>query len=80
MSKQYNKPARRGISVEVKDGNVNQALRKLKSKVDDAGVLEEVRARMAFEKPTTTRKRKAGAAKARWRKHLREQTLPPKLF
>lgn len=80
MSKQYNKPTRRGLFVEVKEGNVNQALRKLKSKVDDSGVLEEVRARMAFEKPTTKRKRKAGAAKARWRKHLREQTLPPKLF
>jgi small subunit ribosomal protein S21 len=80
MSRQTNKPKTKGIFVEVKDGNVNQALRKLKNKVDDAGTLEEVRARMAFEKPTTERKRKAGAAKARWRKHLREQTLPPKLY
>lgn len=81
MSKPYNnRPQRRGIFVEVKDGNVNQALRKFKNKVDDAGILETLRSKMFYEKPTTVRKRKAGAAKARWRKHLREQTLPPKQY
>jgi small subunit ribosomal protein S21 len=35
---------------------------------------------MFYEKPTTERKRKKGAAKARWRKHLKEQTLPKKMF
>jgi len=80
MSRQFNKPAKRGLSVEVKDGNVSQALRKLKNKMDDCGKLEEVRAKMFFEKPTTKRKRKAGAAKARWRKILRDQSLPKKMF
>jgi small subunit ribosomal protein S21 len=80
MSKPYNKNQRRGISVEVKDDNVNQALRKFKNKVDESGLLEDVRSRMFYEKPTTERKRKKGAAKARWRKHLREQTLPKKMF
>ena len=80
MSKPYNKNQRRGISVEVKDDNVNQALRKFKNKVDESGLLEHVRSRMFYEKPTTERKRKKGAAKARWRKHLREQTLPKKMF
>jgi small subunit ribosomal protein S21 len=80
MSRQFNKPVRKGLYVEVKDGNVNQALRKLKTKMDDCGKLEEVRAKMFYEKPTTERKRKAGAAKARWRKTLRDQSLPKKLF
>jgi small subunit ribosomal protein S21 len=81
MSKPYNsKPLVRGLSVEVKDGNVSQALRKLKNKVDDSGLLEDVRAKMFFEKPTTKRKRKKGAAKARLRKQLREQSLPKKLY
>lgn len=80
MPSQFNKQPRRGLSVEVKDGNVNQALRKLKNKVDDSGKLEELRAKMFYEKPTTKRKRKAGAAKARWRKVLRDQTLPKKMY
>jgi ribosomal protein S21 len=35
---------------------------------------------MFFEKPTTERKRKKGAARARWLKKLRDQSLPKKLF
>ena len=78
MRKQNNNV--RGIYVEVKDGNVNIALRKFKKKVDESGLLIEVVSRQHFEKPTTERKRKAGAAKARWRKKLREDSLPKKLY
>ena len=69
----------RGLSVEVGD-NFNSALRKFKKKVDDSGLLEDVKKRMQFEKPTTERKRKKGAAKARLRKQIRSQQLPPKLY
>ena len=69
----------KGLSVEVGD-NFNAALRKFKKKVDDSGLLEDLRAKMFYEKPTTERKRKKGAAKARWRKQLRSQQLPPKLY
>ena len=70
-----------GSTVYVKDNeNINQALRRFKKKIDDSGLLEELRAREFYEKPTTERKRKKGAAKARWRKKLRDQQLPPKLF
>jgi small subunit ribosomal protein S21 len=69
----------RGLSVEVGD-NFNSALRKFKKKVDDSGLLEDLRAKMFYEKPTTERKRKKGAAKARLRKRLRDQSLPPKLY
>lgn len=69
----------KGLSVEVGD-NFNSALRKFKKKVDDSGKLEDLRAKMFYEKPTTERKRKKGAAKARLRKRLRDQSLPPKLF
>jgi small subunit ribosomal protein S21 len=60
--------------------NINQALRRFKKKVDDSGLLEELRKREFYEKPTTERKRKAGAAKARWNKKLRENALPKKMF
>jgi small subunit ribosomal protein S21 len=70
-----------GNTVFVKENeNINQALRRFKKKIDDSGLLEELRAREFYEKPTTERKRKAGAAKARWNKKLREQQLPKKMF
>lgn len=67
-------------SVYVKDGNVEKALRKFKKKIQEDGLLEELRARETYEKPTTERKRKKGAARARLRKRLREQQLPKKLY
>jgi small subunit ribosomal protein S21 len=70
----------RGVVVEVRDDNINVALRKLKKKVEEGGVLIEVLERQHFEKPTTERKRKKGAARARWLKKLREQQLPKKMF
>ena len=71
----------KGTGVVIKENeNINQALRRFKKKIDDSGLLEELRAREFYEKPTTERKRKAGAAKARWNKKLREQQLPKKMF
>ena len=67
-------------SVVVHDGNVEKALRKFKKKIQESGLLEELRARETYEKPTTERKRKKGAAQARWRKKLRDQQLPKKLY
>jgi len=58
----------------------NTALKKFKQRVDDSGVLEEIRSRMFYEKPTTERKRKKGAARARWLKKLRNQELPNKMY
>jgi len=69
-----------GNGVLVKDGNVEKALRKFKKKVQESGLLDELRARETYEKPTTERKRKKGAAKARWRKKLRDQQLPKKMY
>jgi small subunit ribosomal protein S21 len=70
----------RGVKVVVGDMPVNTAMRKFKQKVDDAGILETVKENLFYEKPTTERKRKKGAAKARWRKKLSEQQLPKKLY
>jgi small subunit ribosomal protein S21 len=70
----------RGLYVEVKDSNVNVALRKFKKKVDESGLLVEVIKRQHFEKPTTEKKRKKGAARARWLKKIREDSLPKKMY
>ena len=69
-----------GNSVIVKDGNVEKALRKFKKKVADSGLLNELRDRETYEKPTTARKKKKAAAKNRWRKELLKQQLPKKMF
>jgi small subunit ribosomal protein S21 len=69
-----------GNKVIVGDLPLNVALRKFKQKVDDSGILETVRAKMFYEKPTTVRKRRAGAAKSRWQKKLRDQSLPKKMY
>lgn len=70
----------KGTKVIVGDMPINTALRKFKQKVDDAGILEDVKSKMFYEKPTAARKRKAGAAKSRWRKKLSDQALPKKMF
>jgi len=69
---------KRGVMVP--DGNVEKALRKFKKKITEDGLLDELRSRETYEKPTTERKRKKGAARARWRKQLRSQQLPKKLY
>lgn len=73
-------PKLRGRSVTVQDNNVERALRKLKKKVQASNVLNDVRAKEFYEKPTTQRKRKKSSAQNRWQKKLAEQALPPKLY
>jgi small subunit ribosomal protein S21 len=55
-------------------------LRKFKKKIQASGLLEDLREREHYVKPTTQRKLKASAAKNRWKKKLREQQLPKKLY
>lgn len=71
----------RGSVVTLKENeNINQALRRFKKKIEEGGLLDTLRKKEFYEKPTSVRKRKKGAAKARWAKKLRDQQLPPKLF
>jgi len=70
----------KGLKVEVKDNNVNTALKKLKKKVDESGKLIDVIKKSHYEKPTETKKRKKGAARARWLKKLASDALPKKYF
>ena len=69
-----------GRTVLVQDGNVERALRKFKKKIQNSGILLDLRERETYQKPTTRRKMKKGAAKSRWRKFLRSQQLPPRQY
>jgi ribosomal protein S21 len=69
-----------GRKVLVQDGNTEKALRKFKKKITDSGLLQEVRDRQEFVKPTLRRKLAKSQAKRRWQKYLRDQSLPKKEF
>jgi small subunit ribosomal protein S21 len=70
----------KGRSVLVVDGNVEKALRKFKKKIQNSGLLMELRDRETYTKPTTHRKLKRSAAKNRWKRYVQSQKLPKKLF
>jgi small subunit ribosomal protein S21 len=55
-------------------------MRKFKKKIQNSGLLQELRDRETFVKPTTRRKVKAGQARSRWRRYVASQQLPPKQY
>jgi small subunit ribosomal protein S21 len=70
----------RGNAVIVQYDNVEKALRKFKKRIMESGLLNELREREFYEKPTTERKRKKSQAKRRWARKLSDQQLPKKLY
>lgn len=56
------------------------ALRRFRRSIESTGLIKELRARTAYEKPTTERKRKKAAAVARLRKQIRRSLPPRKLY
>lgn len=71
----------RGRTVRVDEGqSIEKALRKLKKKVLESDILNELRDREGYIKPTTVRKQKKSAALRRWKKYLASQSLPPKNY
>jgi small subunit ribosomal protein S21 len=64
----------------VNDGNVEKALRKFKKKIQTSGLLQDLRDRETYTKPTTRRKTAKSQAQRRWQKYLQTQKLPPKQY
>ena len=56
-------------TVRVINNNVDKALKKLKRKMMDEGILQEVRRREYYEKPSDKRNRKRSAAIMRSKKN-----------
>lgn len=56
------------------------ALRRFKRTIEKLGLLNELRAREFFEKPTAERKRKKAAAVKRHHKQVRSMKLPAKMY
>jgi len=60
--------------------NVERALRKFKKKIANSGILQDLRDKEFYTKPTEKRKLKKAAAKKRWQRELAAQQLPKKLY
>lgn len=62
----------RGMTVEVRNDDFGRALRTFSKKVQDSGLLKEVKDRMAFEKPAVARQRLKKQARKRWERTVEE--------
>ena len=56
------------IYVEVRKGNVEQAMRVLKRKVQKEGLIKELKMRQAYEKPSAKKRRKKKEGIANYKK------------
>lgn len=61
-----------GLTVEVRNGDFNGALRRFKKKVQEAGIIQEMRERQEYVKPSEKRKKAKAAGRARWLKKQRK--------
>lgn len=61
------------VSVNVRDNNIEQALRVLKKKMQREGIFREMKERRDFEKPTAKRKREKQENIRRSRKTARKK-------
>ena len=62
--------AKRGLTVEVKGDNVEQAMKVLKKRMANEGVFRDMRKVEAYEPPSARRKREQAEARKR---HLKKQ-------
>jgi small subunit ribosomal protein S21 len=68
------------MKVTVQHDNWDRALRKLKKKVADSNLLQSLRDREFYEKPSVTRKKSKSLARKRWNRYLSDQALPKKNY
>jgi len=59
-------------SVKIYNDQFEKGLRKFKKQCMAEGILQEIRERQFFEKPSQKRKRDKAAAKMRWQRKQRE--------
>ena len=65
------------MNVKVRNGNVEQALRIFKRKINDSNKLFDYKEKEAYEKPTTKKQKKKAAARVRERKRQEKQAQNP---
>lgn len=63
------------LQVQVRNNNVDQALRVLKKRMQSEGIFREMKLRKFYEKPSEKRVREAAQAVRRLRKEARKQAI-----
>ena len=61
-----------GLKIEVRNGNVEQAMRVMKRKLMKEGVMKELRARESYEKPSEKKRRKKKEQIANYKKEQKK--------
>jgi len=59
-----------GLRIEVRNGDFNGALRRFKKRVQEAGIIQEIRERKEYVKPSEKKRKAKAAGRARWLKKL----------
>jgi len=62
----------KGTVVEIRGDDFNRGLRLFSKKIQDSGILKEVRDRMAYEKPADARQRLKKQARKRWERAVED--------
>jgi small subunit ribosomal protein S21 len=70
LNNRNSKDTPKGLCVEVRNGDINKALRLFKKKVQEAGIIQEVRERQEYVKPSEVRKKAKAAGRKRWLKKM----------
>jgi small subunit ribosomal protein S21 len=65
----------RGLKVEVYNNDISKALRKLKKKIADDGIMQDIRAKEFFESKSVKRRKAKEAAIRRYAKNKKAQDL-----
>ena len=66
--------------VIVKDNNIDKAIKQLRKKVDQEGILKEYRNRMFYKSKGDLRREKAKAGRRKQLKQMRKQAIFDKRF
>ena len=73
MGRHRKKPEQKGLRVDVKHNNVEWALKKMKRMIKDSGMIEELKKRTYYEKPSAVRREKKSAQAARYRYQAKKE-------
>ena len=69
-----------GTRVECRDDNIEKSLRRFKKKVQDGGILMDLRDREGYLRPSLKKTRAKNQARRRWLQKLKNEQLAPKLY
>ena len=61
--------------VQVRNNNVEKALRVLKKKIKKSGLLQEIKERQYYQKPSEKKRKAKAAGKARWLKKQAKEKI-----